>query len=152
MRLVVDANILVAELIRVRGRKLIIRPELELYMAEKAWEETTYELNKRIQKMIDRGVFSQAVGQNLLTDGITLAEAKVSIVPHEVYLSYETVARNRIPRDPNDWFTVALALALGAAIWTSDNDFLGCGIATWTTETLLTHLTTQYGNKSLTET
>ncbi len=35
MRLVVDANILVAELIRVRGRKLIVRPELELCMAEK---------------------------------------------------------------------------------------------------------------------
>jgi predicted nucleic acid-binding protein len=140
MRLVVDANILVAELIRVRGRKLIVHPDLELYMAEKASEETTYELKKRIEKMINRGVFSQEVGQNLLTDAITLASAKVSIIPHEVYSDYETIARNRIPRDPNDWFTVALALALSAAIWTSDNDFLGCGIATWTTDTLLIHL------------
>lgn len=140
MRLVVDANILVAELIRARGRKLIVHSELELYMAEKAWEETTYELNKRIEKMIDRGIFSQEVGQNLLTDAVTLAEAKVSIIPHEVYAAYETIARNRIPRDPNDWFTVALALAIKAAIWTSDNDFLGCGIATWTTDTLLKHL------------
>jgi predicted nucleic acid-binding protein len=141
MRLVVDVNILVAELIRVRGRKLIIHPELELYMAEKAWEETTYELNKRIEKMINKGVFSQEIGQSLLNDAVTLAEAKVSIVPHDIYSSYETIARNRIPRDPNDWFTVALALALKAAIWTSDNDFLGCGIATWTTDTLLAHLT-----------
>ncbi len=140
MRLVVDANILVAELIRVRGRKLIVRPELELYIAEQAWSETTYELNKRIEKMVDRGVFSQAVGENLLTDGIALAEAKVAIVPHEIYSSYETIARNRIPRDPNDWFTVALALAIEGAIWTLDNDFLGCGIATWTTDTLLIHL------------
>lgn len=52
MRLVVDANILVSELIRVRGRKLIARPELELYMAEKAWDETIYELNKRIDKIV----------------------------------------------------------------------------------------------------
>jgi predicted nucleic acid-binding protein len=140
MRLVVDANILVAELIRERGRKLIARPELELYMAEQAWSETTYELNKRIEKMIDRGVFSTSVGQNLFRNAIALAEAKVVIVPHEVYSDYETVARNRIPRDPNDWFTVALALALVAAIWTLDHDFLGCGIATWTTDTLLTHL------------
>ncbi len=140
MRLVVDANILVAELIRVRGRKLIARSELELYMAEKAWSETTYELNKRIEKIIDRGVLLPSVGQSLLTDGIALAEAKVTIVPHEIYSPYETVARNRIPRDPNDWFTVALALAIEAAIWTLDNDFLGCGIATWTTDTLLTHL------------
>jgi len=140
MRLVVDANILVGELIRGRGRKLIARSELELYMAEQAWSETTYELNKRIEKMIGKGVFSPSVGKNLLTDAIALAEVKVAIVPHEIYAPYETVARNRIPRDPNDWFTVALALTLGAAIWTSDNDFLGCGVATWTTDTLLTHL------------
>ncbi len=73
MRLVVDANILVAELIRVRGRKLIVRPELELYMAEGAWSETTYELNKRIKIMLQKGVFSQEVAQNLLTDAIALA-------------------------------------------------------------------------------
>jgi predicted nucleic acid-binding protein len=90
--------------------------------------------------MIDRGVFLTSVGQNLLKNAIALAEAKVVIVPHEVYSDYETVARNRIPRDPNDWFTVALALALVAAIWTLDRDFLGCGIATWTTDTLLAHL------------
>ena len=142
MRLVVDANILVAELIRVRGRKLIVRPELELYMAEGAWDETTYELNKRIEKMIQKEVFSQEVGQSLLADAVALAEARVSIVPHEVYATYETVARNRIPRDPHDWFTVALALAVGGAIWTTDNDFLGCGIATWTTDTFLIHLDT----------
>ena len=140
MRLVVDANILVAELIRVRGRKLIVRPELELYMAEKAWDETTYELNKRIEKMVQRNVLSQEVGQSLFADAIALAEAKVFVVFHEVYAPYETVARNRIPRDPNDWFTVALALAIEAAIWTSDHDFLGCGVATWATDTLLTHL------------
>lgn len=142
MRLVVDANILVAELIRVRGRKLIVRPELELYMAEKAWDETIYELNKRIKIMIQKAVFTQSVGQNLLDDAVALAEAKVSIVPHEIYAQYETVARNRIPRDPNDWFTVALALAVGGSIWTLDNDFLGCGIATWITDTLLIHLDT----------
>lgn len=140
MRLVVDANILVAELIRVRGRKLIVRPELELCMAEKAWNETTYELNKRIETMIQKAVFSQKVGQDLLRNAIALAEAKVSVIPHEFYAPYETVARNRIPRDPNDWFTVALALAVDGDIWTLDNDFLGCGIATWTTDTLLTHL------------
>lgn len=142
MRLVVDANILVAELIRVRGRKLIVRSELELYMAETAWDETTYELNKRIEIMIQKGVFSQTVGRSLLTDAVALAEAKVSIIPHEVYAPYETIARNRIPRDPNDWFTVALALAISGDIWTTDNDFLGCGIATWTTDTLLIHLDT----------
>lgn len=140
MRLVVDAKILVAELIRVRGRKLIARKDLELYMAERAWSETIYELDKRINIMIQKNVFSQSVGRGLLQDALELAELRVSIIPHEIYASYETIARNRIPRDPNDWFTVALALAMDAAIWTTDNDFLGCGIATWTTDTLLIHL------------
>ena len=81
MRLVVDANILVAELIRVRGRKLIARKDLELYMAEKAWEETTYELDKRINIMIQKNVFSQSVGRRLLEDTLELAELKVSIIP-----------------------------------------------------------------------
>jgi len=57
-----------------------------------------------------------------------------------MYDGYEAVARSRIPRDPDDWHTVALAIATDAAIWTADADFLGCGIATWTTETLLAHL------------
>ena len=36
----------------------------------------------------------------------------------------------------DDWHTVALALMLNADIWTQDKDFLGCGVATWITETL----------------
>jgi len=39
MRLVIDANILVAELIRQRGRELILHSIWELYIPEKQWEE-----------------------------------------------------------------------------------------------------------------
>ncbi len=38
--------------------------------------------------------------------------------------------------DPHDWPVVATALALSAAIWSNDSDFLGIGIATWTTDSL----------------
>jgi len=140
MRIVVDANILIAELIRKRGRQLIARNELELYMAQEASSETTYELNKRVEKMIAKDILSSSIGKNLLSDAISLAEAKVTIIPPEVYSGFETIARRRIPRDPNDWFTVALALAIEVPIWTTDRDFFGCGIATWTTDTLLAHL------------
>ncbi len=140
MRLVVDANILVAELVRLRGRELIVRSELELYMAEKAWDEACYELNKRVATMVKKGIFSQDAGQNLLIDAVALAEAEVSLIPHEVYAVLETRARARIPRDPDDWPTVALALVLSTGIWTLDNDFLGCGLPTWTTDTLLAYL------------
>jgi predicted nucleic acid-binding protein len=52
----------------------------------------------------------------------------------------EAIARRRIPRDPNDWPTVALAIALNAGILTNDCDFLGCGCPTWTVETLRAEL------------
>ena len=53
-----------------------------------------------------------------------------------MYAHLEPVARRRIPRDPNDWPTVALAIALDAGIFTNDYDFFGCGCPTWTMETL----------------
>ena len=31
-------------------------------------------------------------------------------------------------------------MTIDADIWTQDADFLGCGIPTWTTETLIAHL------------
>jgi predicted nuclease of predicted toxin-antitoxin system len=46
-------------------------------------------------------------------------------------------ALRRVPRDERDWPTVAAALALGALILTADGDFLGCGVAVWTVDTLI---------------
>jgi putative PIN family toxin of toxin-antitoxin system len=137
MRLVVDANIFVAELIRQRGRALISRNDLELFVAEAAWNEAQHELRKRIQAMVNQGKFRFETGEKLLETAFTLAEAKARLIPEEIYASWKDPALLRIPRDPDDWPTVALAIAIDAAIWTSDADFLGCGIAIWTTETLL---------------
>jgi putative PIN family toxin of toxin-antitoxin system len=137
MRLVVDANIFVAELIRQRGRALISRNDLELFVAEAAWDEAQHELRKRIQTMVNQDKFSFETGEMLLETAFTLAEAKAKLIPEEIYAPWQDQALLRIPRDPDDWPTVALAMAIDAAIWTSDADFLGCGIATWTTETLL---------------
>ena len=58
------------------------------------------------------------------------------IVATAVYSALEDEARARSQRDPDDWPVVACALALSAGVWTNDNDFLGTGVATWTTETL----------------
>ena len=74
-----------------------------------------------------------------------LIETSIVVIAQSNYSHLETTARNRIPRDPDDWYTVALALVMNAAIWTSDCDFLGCGCPTWTTETLLIHLRTSEG-------
>ena len=143
MRLVVDANILVAELLRRRGRELIQHRELTLYVTERVLDETLYELRQRATVIVSQGRISKATGQNILESAGNLIETQLMSVAESVYIHLETEARKRIPRDPDDWPTVALALALSAGIWTQDCDFLGCGCPTWTTETLLNQLSGQ---------
>ncbi len=60
----------------------------------------------------------------------------VAIVPEVAYSPLEEEARWRSPQDPADWPSVALALALDAAIWTEDRDFFGIGVAVWSTATV----------------
>jgi hypothetical protein len=55
MRLAVDASTLIAEVLRVRGRKLIAHPALELVVAADAWNETEHELRKRVALLVERG-------------------------------------------------------------------------------------------------
>ncbi|MGB5596351.1 MAG: putative toxin-antitoxin system toxin component, PIN family [Crocosphaera sp.] len=137
MRLVVDTNILVAELLRKRGRDLIISENLELFLAEKMRDEVQYELKKRISIIVSQTRLTQELGSLQLEAALKLIDRKIVVFPLFFYQSFKEEARKRIPRDPNDWETVALALALSAAIWTEDYDFFGCGCPTWTTQTLL---------------
>ncbi len=139
MKLIVDANILVGELLRLRGQALIANPALELLISEKVAEEADHELQKRIRVMVRQNRFSAERGERLFAVAQSLLEGSIQIMP-AVYGNVEFEARKRIPRDPDDWQTVALALQTNAAIWTQDCDFLGCGCPTWTTETLLLQL------------
>ena len=142
MILIVDANILVGELLRQGGQELIQNPALMLYMTERVLDETQYEIRRRIPLMMSRGRLTEADAQVLLAQAMYLIETKINVVAQSNYIHLKTEARNRIPRDPDDWHTVALALEMDAAIWTQDCDFLGCGCATWTTETLLIQMMT----------
>lgn len=147
MLLVVDANILVAASLRVKGREALQDKRLHLFMAEVAWHEATYALERRSRLIVEQKSLSPNALQALLTHALDTAQAVVTIVPEPVYLAFYEEARLRIPRDPDDWHTVALALLLDAAIWTQDNwtqdkDFLGCGVATWSTDTLMSYLET----------
>lgn len=137
MDLVVDANVLVGELLRPRGRALLQRPEFTIYAVPKVLDETCYELRRRITIMKDRGRLNEIIEQELLDIANGIIDNYISLVAESFYTHLEAEARKRIPRDPNDWETVALALALPAAIWTEDYDFFGCGCPTWTTQTLL---------------
>jgi len=56
----------------------------------------------------------------------------------------ESEARRRIAaRDPDDWPLLALAMAINALVWTEDPDFLGAGVATWTTRNVEIYLSGQ---------
>lgn len=142
MRLVVDANVLVGELLRERGRTLVSHPEFVLYMAERPWGEARYELARRAELYAARRGLDAAGLVALLEAAFAVAEAHIQVVTQETYAVWEREALRHIPRDPDDWPTVALALALEADVWTADGDFLGSGVATWPTETLLVRLGT----------
>lgn len=133
--LVLDANVLVAELLKQRGRRLLADPRLQLTITESAWSETIYELRKR-------GSVLAAHNQPLadtVEEAITFAGGLVERIPDTQYRDLLSEAARRIP-DADDVSTVALALAINAAIWTADEHFWGGGLPVWRTERLLAYL------------
>jgi predicted nucleic acid-binding protein len=140
MRLAVDASTLVAEALRRRGRALLAHPTLDLFVAAGAWNETEHELRRRVVELVAHGHLDEPTATALLDEVLRVLAQRIILVPFEVYADYLELARLRIPRDPNDTPTVALALALDGAIWTGDRDFFGCGVAVWITDTLQVHL------------
>ena len=140
MTLIIDANILIAELLRQRGRELLRNPQLIIYASERVVDETNYEIQKRISRMTTTGKLSIEAGTDLTKAASQPLKTCIINVPQIEYGYLEIEAKERIPRDPDDWHTVALAIHLDAAIWTQDNDFLGCGCPCWTTDTLISHI------------
>lgn len=109
MILAIDANVLVGELLRQRGRDLIANPRFTLYVTEQVLSETEYELRRRVTAMVIQGRASESDGENLLQIAINIIVNNIILITEPNYIHLETEARNRIPRDPNDWSTVALA-------------------------------------------
>jgi predicted nucleic acid-binding protein len=100
------------------------------------WSEFQVELPRRTAAFVRRRSLSVDVGEELARLCVAAVEANVVVLDEAIYSAVEDEARARSLRDPADWPVVAAALALSAGIWTNDNDFLGTGVATWTTETL----------------
>jgi predicted nucleic acid-binding protein len=138
--LAVDASILVAEALRKRGRALLADPLLRLHVAAEAWSETEHELRGRVALLVTRGHLTVEEANALLTDSLTALTTRLRIVPPESYAVHLGEARERLPRDPLDAPTAALAIALGCGVWTNDQDFFGCGLPVWTTESLQRYL------------
>ncbi len=140
MRLAVDASVLVAEALRVRGRRLLANPSLDLFVADEAWDETQHELSRRVALLVERGRLEAVLAEELLGEVLKTLALGVTRVPAEAYSDQMEEAMRRIPHDLRDAPTVALAMTLGCGIWTADRDVFGCGVPVWTTETLTLQL------------
>lgn len=136
MRLVVDTSVLVGELLRARGREWLADDRLELFMPEQMWGEAQAELPRRIRAFMRRRKLDSDQADELSTLCLEAVESNVVILEEAIYAALEDEAVARSLRDPGDWPVVACAVALSAAVLTNDNDFLGTGVPTWTTETL----------------
>jgi predicted nucleic acid-binding protein len=134
---VADASVLVAELLRERGRALIADPRLRIVVAEDQWSETQHELGRRVALLVAHARLTNEQAAQIQQAIESLVDSRViDVIPRGVYEHIEETARRRVPRDPDDWPPVALALSVNAGILTGDNDFLGCGCPTWTVDTL----------------
>ena len=128
---------LVAELLRERGRALIADPRIRVVVAEDQWSETQHELGRRVALLVTQGRLTAERALKIQrTIRELIDEHIIEVAPRAVYEHMESTARRHIPRDPDDWPPAALALTLDAGILTADNDFLGCGCPTWTVDTL----------------
>jgi predicted nucleic acid-binding protein len=140
MQLVVDANILVAESLRIKGRQLLTHKNLKLITTSAAANETGHELRRRLRLMVARGRLQQPESVGLLAEAESIIADYEGVSQEHDYVGRFAEAELRIFRDPDDVPAVALALALDCGIWTSDRDFFGCGLPVWSTEVLQRYL------------
>jgi predicted nucleic acid-binding protein len=136
VRLVIDTSVVVGELFRASGRERLAAERLELFLPERMWNEAQVELPRRAIAYARAHRLPADLRDAMVGSALDALSRNVTVIDAAVYGSVEHEARLRCARDQGDWPVVASALVLSAAIWTNDNDFLGTGVATWTTETL----------------
>jgi predicted nucleic acid-binding protein len=135
-RLVIDANILIRAVLGSRVRGLIEHycNSVAFYIAEANVNEAEFYLSTELAAK--RGLSEEVWRQ--VFEGVLNT---VQIIADDVLIEVGTEAKARIAsRDVNDWPTIAAALLLDCPVWTEDKDFLGAGVATWTTATVEIYL------------
>jgi predicted nucleic acid-binding protein len=126
---IADANVLLAALIRGRARRILIHPHGPRVPATEAVRQEVMEYAPILARK--RGLEFGDV------------QAAVAAMPVEWqgaddYSRFREQALERIGhRDPDDWPTVALALALDLPVWSQDKDLEDSGLRVYTTGQLL---------------
>jgi predicted nucleic acid-binding protein len=127
--LVLDANILLRAVFGVRVLALLetYEEEVSFYSPDVCFDDA----RKYIPEIAKRRRIDPALGLSVLDQVSDIVQS----VDRSLYEEYEKVARERVlPRDPDDWPIVSVALLLDFPIWTEDQDFFGSGVSTWTTD------------------
>jgi predicted nucleic acid-binding protein len=143
-RLVVDANILIGGVLGKRILEVIEElHEVNLFTPETSFNDAVEHLPKILRgRGQQQGLSEVKINEMIQTALERLEQLRgvVEMVEKTDYAHMRERAIKRLPRDPEDWDLVALALMLDAPIWTKDKDFIGSGIATWTTQTVLFYI------------
>jgi predicted nucleic acid-binding protein len=134
--LVLDANILLRAVFgnRVRERLYAYEEVVAFY----APDVSITDARKHIPPIAARRGTNPAFAELTLD---RIVDSLIHVVDRSLYEEFEERARARISsRDADDWPIVATAMLLKAPIWTEDQDFFGCGIATWTSDKIEIYL------------
>jgi len=117
LRLVIDANALFAALIKDGTSRKVLFAEGVEYLAP---EGLMTAFTKHYEE-----IRAKTKGQKKDFDELcTLALGRVTIIKKEHYIDY-VIPASRLTADKEDWQFLALALADGCDIWTSDKGFAG---------------------------
>ncbi len=71
MLLVIDANVLVGELLRVRGRELFEKSILQLHISEEAFDEALHEMSRRAGRIVEQGRASRPAAYAMLDEALS---------------------------------------------------------------------------------
>ena len=128
-----DANILVKAVLGVRVRYLLeaYASAVEFFIPDFALDEA----QRNLVAIAARPGADSRSSQNRLNSFTARMERVTTDDPKIV-----AEAKARMKRHPVDWPVVAAALELDCPIWTDDQDFFGCGVATWSTATVELYL------------
>ena len=127
---------LVLEALRRRGQSRLEQMSFEILVTARVDSEFKHELERRLGEILARGSVSQETVADLRRTALSVYNRNVSRVPPEQHAHLEATARLRVPQDPDDVPTAALALALNTGVWTEDRHFFGCGLPVWRTDVL----------------
>ncbi|MBU0460016.1 MAG: PIN domain-containing protein [Nanoarchaeota archaeon] len=112
MQVVIDANIIIAMLIKPgKSIDIFFREELEIFAPELLFKEL--ENNKAI--IVKKSKISEKEINQLLT----ILKQKILIVPEDEFVRFKEKAEIICP-DPKDIVYFALALYINCAIWTNE--------------------------------